>query len=47
MRKSGAHKFIAEGVFNKGTFVCLDEIVFGFMIFGQCVNFRLSHVEAM
>lgn len=45
MRKSGAQKFIAKGMFNKGTFMCLDEIVFGFMVFGQCVNFILSHVE--
>lgn len=25
--------------------MCLDEIVFGLMVFGQCVNFILSHVE--
>lgn len=45
MRKSGALKFIAKGMSNKGTFMCLDEIVFGFIVFGQCVNFILSHVE--
>lgn len=45
MRKPGAQKFIAGGMFNKGT-VCLHEVVLGFMVFGQCVSFILIYVKA-